>query len=128
VGSDAVIVLDTHVWIWFNTGDPRLPSVVHDRAAEGAISVLSVWELVMLVQGQRLTTGFEPTETPKRWLERYPFKVLDLDYETVVLSRTLPFEHNDPADRFIASTAFKHGAPLATSNARLVALPWLTTV
>jgi len=123
-----MIVLDTHVWIWFNTNNSRLPAEIRERSSQCAVSVLSVWELVLLVERGRLETGFDAAQTPKKWLERYPFKVLDLDYESVSLSRTLKFEHDDPANRFIAATAFRHGSPVATNDARLLALPWLTTI
>ena len=123
-----MIVLDTHMWIWFNTADPRLPAQVVDRTPECVLSVVSVWELMILVQKGRVQTSHEPALTPDRWLERYPFKLLELDYRSVLLSRTLPFSHDDPADRFIAATAFSHGAALATNDARLRALPWLTTL
>ena len=107
---------------------PKLSEQVKERAAECAISVTSVWELVMLLQRGRLDSGFDSVDTPKRWLERYPFKVLDLDYDSVLLSRTLHFEHDDPADRFIAATAFRHKASLATNDARLQGLSWLNTL
>jgi PIN domain nuclease of toxin-antitoxin system len=123
-----VILLDTHIWIWFNTDSTRLPQIVQEQASECAISVISAWELVLLVQAGRLNTGFEPSETAHKWLARYPFKVLDLDFQSANLSRTLPFNHGDPADRFIAATAFRHNAPLATHDARLKSLPWLKII
>jgi len=116
------------MWVWFNIDHARLPDEVRNRASECAISVVSVWELLLLVQRGRIDSGFEAVETPGKWLARYPFKVLPLDYETVLLSRSLVFEHEDPADRFIAATAFRHTVPLATSDARLLSLPWLTTI
>jgi PIN domain nuclease of toxin-antitoxin system len=127
VGSHALILLDTHMWIWFNYGDKRLPARVLTHKEECAISVVSVWELIILLQKGRLKSGLGPAETPKAWLERYPFELLDLDYESVCLSRTLQFEHDDPADRFIAATAFRHGIPLATEDSRLRKLSWLMT-
>jgi PIN domain nuclease of toxin-antitoxin system len=123
-----MIVLDTHMWIWFNMNHPRLPALIEEKASECVISVASVWEVIMLVERGRIETGFGPAETPRKWLERYPFRVLDLDYRSVELSRTLEFEHEDPADRFIAATAFRYGATLATVDARLHNRPWLKTV
>ena len=109
-------------------GHPRLPDEVKRRADECAISVASVWELILLVQKGRIAPGFAPEDLAGKWLDRYPFPVLNLDMDSVKLSRFLPFEHEDPADRFIAATAFQHSATLATEDARLLALPWLKTL
>ena len=61
-------------------------------------------------------------------MARYPLKVIPLDLEIALLSRSLPYRHEDPADRFIAATAHRLGVPLATSDARLLGLPWLLTL
>lgn len=77
---------------------------------------------MLLLERGRLRSGSSPEETVKEWLARYPLEVVPIDAEIAILSRTLPFEHEDPADRFIAATAFSRGVPLATSDARLLSL------
>jgi len=123
-----VILLDTHVWVWFNMDHPLLSDELREKAPECAVSVISAWEIALLVRTGRLQTGHEPAATAKNWLSRYPFKVLDLDLESVALSQSLAFQHGDLADRFIAATAYRHGARLATNDSRLKALPWLSTI
>ena len=125
-----MILLDTQQWIWLNDGNPRLllsvPSMI--AAEGGGISAVSVWEMTLLVEKGRLKTDLSPEMKIRDMLSRYPLKVIPLDLEIALLSRTLPFEHEDPADRFIAATAHRLGIPLATSDARLTALPWLKTI
>jgi PIN domain nuclease of toxin-antitoxin system len=53
---------------------------------------------------------------------------VDLSKEIAILSRTLLFKHEGRADRFIAATAFHLSVPLATSDERLIALPWMLKV
>lgn len=128
MGSDALILLDTHEWIWFVTSHPRLSKEVALRISEATISVVSVWEVAMAIQKGRIESFDDAETTIREWLHRYPLTVVPLDAEIALLSRTLSFAHDDPADRFIAATAHRLGVPLATSDARLIDLPWLKTL
>ena len=83
---------------------------------------------MLLLQRRRLIAVTEPDETVRGWLAAYPLKIEPMDEAVVMASRTLPFAHGDPMDRFIAATAYLHGLPLATSDARLIDLPWLSTI
>ncbi|RYG26683.1 PIN domain-containing protein [bacterium] len=132
MGSSRVIVLDSQMWIWFHRGDPRLPENVRDeirRLRERvSISAVTIWEVALATQKGRIVSAVAPEEMVLSWLRTVPMNVVPLDVEIALLSRTLPFEHEDPADRFIAATAHRLGAPLATGNAPLTALPWLKTI
>ncbi len=124
-----MIILDTHMWAWFHTGDSRLSdTVARQIGRETLLSAVSVWELHMLIERGRLTSGSSPAETVGAWLKTAPMRVIPVDQEIAILSRTLPFEHDDPADRFIAATAYRAGVPLATVDSRLTGLNWLKTV
>ena len=81
-----------------------------------------------VTEGGRLKS-VDPVENAVRdILNRHPLRVIPLDTEIALLSRTLAFTHEDPADRFIAATACRLRIPLATSDARLIDLPWLKTL
>ena len=125
-----MILLDTQQWVWLNNGNPRLLTSVPARLSVegGAISAVSVWELALLYEKGRLTSSLSTEAAVRRALNGYALRVVPLDAEIALLSRTLPFGHEDPADRFIAATAHRLGTPLATSDARLLALPWLKTL
>jgi PIN domain nuclease of toxin-antitoxin system len=124
-----LIAIDTHVWVWFLLGDPRLnPDIAGQISAETQLSSVCLWEAMMLLEKGRLESPFSPSETIRRWLEAAPMRIVPVDGEIAILSRTLQFEHEDPADRFIAASAFRQGAPLATADARLLRLNWLSAV
>lgn len=55
-------------------------------------------------------------------------RVVPVDTDITILSRTLAFKHDDPADRIIAATAYKAAQPLATLDEKLTSLPWLVTI
>jgi PIN domain nuclease of toxin-antitoxin system len=54
MGCAEVIILDTHIWIWWCHGDSRLPphyeSFLREHEQEGVgVRAISVWEFAMLV-------------------------------------------------------------------------------
>jgi PIN domain nuclease of toxin-antitoxin system len=128
-----VIVLDTHIWIWWVHGDSRLSAsqLGHLQANESqglGVSVISCWEVTKLVEKGRLILQLSLTE----WLDQalaYPgIRLLDLTPRIAVESTQLPGSfHADPADQIIVATARVHGCPLLTVDARIVAYPHVHT-
>ena len=79
----------------------------------------------MLIERGRIEVDGDPEDAVRAWIDANGTRVLPLDEETAFLARSLPFVHEDPADRFIAATAVRHGCPLATLDARLRGLHFL---
>ena len=128
-----MIVLDTHALLWFTADDPLLSNEIKDLLEVDARKVfvpsICLWEIVMLAQKGRLDIGEESPEAFTRSLfSRSNFKEVPLNFEIAILSRTLAFNHNDPADRFIAATAKYLGMPLVTVDPHLTSLSWLKTI
>lgn len=123
-----LLLLDTHVWLWFALGDVgRLAVPVRKKietAAHGgklAVSAISVWEIGMLEAKGRIVLG-APCE---KWVETAlalpGMRLIGLEPEIAVASSRLPGEmHGDPADRMLAATARARDAVLATADERLV--------
>ena len=129
-----VIVLDTHVWIWWVDGSTRL-SETQRRAigrAEHAgvgVSAISCWEVAKLVERGRLTLD-RPADA---WLSSalsYPgIRLLDLSPDIAVASTQLPGTfHRDPADQIIVATARVHGCRLVTSDRKILTYEHVETV
>lgn len=129
MGGFVLILLDTHFWIWFHAAPGRIPLSVLETVQSGevelAISAISVWETAIAVQIGRLNSPMSAEETVRKWIGASPIQIVSVDSEIAILSRSLRFEHDDPADRFIAATAFRLGCPLATVDERLRKLKWL---
>ncbi len=54
-----MIVLDTHIWVWWIQGDPRLTAVqlraIQEQEADVlGVSAISCWEVAKLVERGRL--------------------------------------------------------------------------
>ena len=120
-----MIVLDTHVWVWWVHGDAHLPDdyaqVIADRESEGlGVSAISCWEIAKLVEYGRLTLPCAVGE----WLDRalaYPgVRLLDLTPHIAVESTQLPGTfHKDPADQMIVATARVKDCPLVTLDHKI---------
>lgn len=66
-----MIVLDTHIWVWWVHGDPRLTLVQQHALAENeqtglGVSAISCWEVAKLVEYKRLVL---PSPTLE-WLDQ----------------------------------------------------------
>jgi PIN domain nuclease of toxin-antitoxin system len=66
-----VIILDTHIWVWWVHGDAHLPEryntylALHEAQGLG-VSVISCWEVAKLVEYGRLTLPCPVAE----WLDQ----------------------------------------------------------
>jgi len=129
-----VIVLDTHIWVWWVHGDAQLPRNHHAylqaHEAQGlGISMISCWEVAKLVELNRLKLSCSVGD----WLDQalgYPgIRLLDLTPRIVVESTQLPGTfHRDPADQMIVATARVHNCPLMTGDAKILAYPHVNLV
>jgi PIN domain nuclease of toxin-antitoxin system len=124
MGSDEVILLDTHAAIWFTT-DSGLgkrsqaiadDSLAHDRLA---ISAISFWEVSMLVAKRRLRSLDSATELRKLVLDS-GINEVPLTGDIAIVAGSLEGLHGDPADRLIVATAIVHDATLVTADQRLL--------
>lgn len=121
-----MIVLDTHIWVWWGHGDERLTrtqaKVIEANEADViGVSAISCWEITKLVEYGRLGLPCSLEE----WFEQalsYPgICLLDLTPESAIESTRLPGEfHRDLADQIIVATARVFGCPLVTSDNRLL--------
>lgn len=116
-----MILLDTHVWLWWLLGSPRLPAkerAALDRAgARGAVrlAAVSLWEAQMLHAKGRLTLDRAFDGWVREAAAIGVVEIVPLDVEVVIALADLPAAfHGDPADRLIVATARAHRLPLAT--------------
>lgn len=126
-----MIVLDTHVWVWWVHGDVQLPENYRDylqqEESQGlGISAIACWEVAKLVEYGRLTLPHPVNE----WLDQalnYPgVRLLELTPQIAVESTQLPATfHRDPADQIIVATARIYDCPIVTLDARILAYPYV---
>jgi len=116
-----LIVLDTHVWLFWVNDDRELISkkalTAINRAESLGVSVISCWEIAMLVAKRRLAFNMDVQDWVNQ-ASKYPgIRLIGLDAEVAVLSTRLPGNFNgDPADRMIVATCMKHNVPLISKD------------
>jgi len=121
-----VILLDTHVWVWWVHGNPRLPEeqrkMLDSRTDEGiGVSAISCWEVAKLVERGRLSFPQDVGD----WLDialAYPgVRLVELTPRISVESTRLPQPfHQDPADQILVATARVHDCSLATADDKIL--------
>ncbi len=129
-----MIVLDTHVWVWWVHGDaqitPSQASVIAEAEADTVgVSAISCWEVSKLVEHNRL----ELSRPLNEWLSlalSYPgVRLIELSPEISVASTRLPGSfHRDPADQIIVATARVNGCSLVTSDQKIISYEHVETV
>ena len=131
-----MIVLDTHVLVWWVTGQTaelsrKALSAIEKEAAGGEILVssISAWEIAMLVERGRL----QLTMDVEQWLniitEIDAVRFVPVNNRIAVKSVALPGEfHKDPADRLIVATARDAAAPLITADEKIRQYAYVATI
>lgn len=119
---NTVILVDTHIWIWWVHGvRERLGGAIEilDQAEAGQVglSAISVWEAAMLAQRGRLNIGMEFDAWLKLACARPQIILLPLSPDVAAAAATLPtLEHRDPADRFLIAEARQRNCVLVTED------------
>lgn len=124
-----LLLLDTHVWLWFALGNAdRLGEgarrQIEDAAYQGklAVSAITPWEIAMLEIKGRITLGTPCEKWVANALKLPGLRLIGLEPEIAIASTRLPGKfHPDPADRILAATARALDATLATVDERIIA-------
>ena len=130
-----MILLDTHVLVWMVTDPKRLSRSAHreirkaQRDRSCAISSISLWELALLFQKNRLRGLGSIESSIRNILDDTGVKVLEITPEIADLSTSFPQPYpNDPGDRLIGATARAYGLTLITQDQRILSSPLLRTL
>jgi PIN domain nuclease of toxin-antitoxin system len=129
LGGVALILLDTHIWVWWVQGDRRLrpPQRLILRKSESqglGVSVISCWEVAELVQKRRLELPCPVTTWLHSALDYPGIQLVAFTTRIAVEANQLPGQfHRDPADQIIVATARVQDLPLLTADARILLYP-----
>ena len=112
------ILLDTHIFLWFISGDSRLSidicNCIRDSGNEVYLSVVSIWECIVKYQLGKLPLPEPPEIYIPRQRNLHEIINLNVDEKSVTQLAKLPPLHRDPFDRMIICQALQHNLIIAT--------------
>jgi PIN domain nuclease of toxin-antitoxin system len=112
-------LLDTHVAIWFLTGDTLLSRTADRIISEGVnriyLSVISAWELAIKISIGKLRfpgngVGFMQA------IEANDITIIPIKPSHLTVLESLPLIHRDPFDRLLIATALDEQMPLISAD------------
>ena len=121
------LLLDTYVFLWYISGDPKLPgafqAAIQDGANEAYLSVASIWEAVIKHALGKLSLPSPPADYLPQQRVAHAIASLPLDEGAMPHLAGLPPLHRDPFDRLLVAQALQHGLNVATVDPDVTAYP-----
>lgn len=109
------LLLDSHVFLWWKSADPRLTKAVVEAvgtAADVYVSAATAWELGLKVNLGKLRLP-APVEDGVR---EAGFRELPVTFRHTRAAVDLPMHHKDPFDRMLVAQALCEGLTIVTHD------------
>ena len=126
------LLLDTHTFLWFVWGDPKLSRVARDHIEDPAnrkwVSTASMWEIAIKVAAGKLSLARPLDEFLTLHVEENGFRTLTIRRAHVLRTAALPLHHRDPFDRMLVAQSLVEDMALLSADPALEAYgitrPW----
>ncbi len=116
-------LLDTHVFLWWTTDDPRLTARARDCLGDAennfSLSVVSAWEILLKARAGRLPIRGDAARYVEEHAQIYGFDFLDLHLAHLLKFHNLPTHHRDPFDLLLVAQAQVENLPMVTGDAQI---------
>ena len=112
-------LIDTHVFIWYATGDKRLNKSIISIIEGGNdlyLSMASIWEMAIKVNIGRLNFLGPFKEILTHQIEINNYHLLNIEPEHIFYLSNLELFHKDPFDRIIISQAIVENIPVISKD------------
>jgi PIN domain nuclease of toxin-antitoxin system len=110
-------ILDTHVFIWYATGDkrltPRSRSII-ESSDEMFVSIASIWEMAIKVNIGRLDFKKPFQKIIENQIIINKYKLLSISLQHLFKLSQLELHHRDPFDRLLVSQALTEKIPVVS--------------
>lgn len=121
------LLLDTHVFLWFDSGDGRIPAHVRELCEDGTnevfLSLVSVWEMQIKTTLGKMRPPVAPVEMVEAYLRTATLALLPIELAHIRALANLPANHGNPFDRMLAAQARHEGLTLVTADQTLRTYP-----
>jgi PIN domain nuclease of toxin-antitoxin system len=124
------LLLDTHSFVWFIEGSPRLSSrareLIEADAAEVYVSAATGWEIATKHRLRRLPTAEVLLQDGWALMESQGFQPLPVSWSHGLRAGSYSMPHRDPFDRLLAAQAELEQLILITLDPALAPFPCQT--
>jgi PIN domain nuclease of toxin-antitoxin system len=126
-----MIVLDTHIWLWWVNGNtPELGAARKKQIAGGdvvAVSAISCFEIAWLHQHRRIALTCPRADWFDKALDGSGIVLMPITPEISSIAVELPEHHRDPQDRIIIATAIAYDAQLMSADRKFSLYPEISS-
>ncbi len=116
-------LLDTHTFLWWITGDPRLSRKVREIISDGEnelfLSAASGWEIAIKAKLGRLQLPDAPERFIPEQMALNAIESLPIQMSHALHVYNLPDHHRDPFDRLLIVQAQLENFPILTADPRI---------
>lgn len=100
-------LLDTHTFIWFVMGDPRISVSMRSQIEnnDNLLSIASVWEIAIKHSIGKLSFASTFDEFIEEQIILNSIQLLPIKIDHIAVVTTLPLHHRDPFDRLLIAQA-----------------------
>jgi len=107
--AEVRLLLDTHVFLWWNEGSPKLSRRVFELLSDPEnrllLSAASAWEIILKVHTGKLKLPSTVAAYLPARLAHYGIDPLPVTLAHVLAAEPLPVHHRDPFDRILVAQA-----------------------
>lgn len=118
------LLLDTHIFLWFISGDARLPILFRDAIREPNntifLSVASLWEIIIKYNLGKLPLPQSPEIYIPKQRRNHQIKSLAISELSLKYLVSLPNLHRDPFDRILISQTLNGNLTLVTVDPEIM--------
>jgi PIN domain nuclease of toxin-antitoxin system len=121
------LILDTHSFLWFIMGSPRLSgnarTLIEEDAHGKRLSTASLWEMAIKLSLGRLTLAEPFGVLIPQQMRVSGIEILNIAIDHLAALTTLPFHHRDPFDRLIIAQAIVEQCPIVSVDSAFDVYP-----
>jgi PIN domain nuclease of toxin-antitoxin system len=114
------ILLDTHIFLWYISGDKRLDNkhreAISDAKNDVYLSAISIWECCIKQQIGKLEFPVEAARYLSEKRELHKILALPVDEHCLAHLSSLPVLHKDPFDWILICQAIQNKMKLVTKD------------
>lgn len=118
-------ILDTHILIWFVSGDPRISASMRSQIEnnDNLVSIASIWEMAIKHSIGKLNFQSSFNEFVEQQIIMNGIELLPIRIDHIAVISSLPLHHRDPFDRLLIAQSIVENIPLLSADQIFDAYP-----